>query len=74
MDILNELEETPKTITGIAKIMKASWRYEVYQVGKFFLLHVQDFQEQYPYLILMSKTKWQGVTCLMWSKDCGGGE
>jgi hypothetical protein len=71
---LTKLEESPKTITGIANIMKAAYRYEIYELGKFFLLHVQDFPEQYPYLIAMSKNKWNAVCCLIWSKNCGSGE
>lgn len=74
MDILNKLEETPKTVTDIVKIMKSSYSYDVCEVGGLFLLLVQDYPEQYPYLILMSKNKWQAVTCLMWSKNCGSGE
>lgn len=68
-----KLDESPKTVSGIANIMKDSYRYDVYELGKFVILHVQDFPEQYPYLIVMGKSKWKAVTCLLWSKNCGGG-
>lgn len=68
------MELSPKTVSGIANIMKAASRYDVYEVGKFVLLLVQDYPEQYPYPILVLKTKWDAITCLLWSKHCGGGE
>lgn len=68
-----KLENSPKTITGIANIMNAASRYDVYELGKFVLLHIQDYEEAYPYLIVMDKSKWEAVTCLLWSKNCGGG-
>lgn len=67
------LGETTKTVTTIAGLMKIAYRYDALMVDEMILLHVQDYPEQYPYLLLMSKTKFDAVCCLLFSENCGGG-
>jgi len=52
------------SITGartIAKQLKGCYRYDVYRIEESVLLHVQDYEEQFPYLVLLEDRKWKLV-------------
>lgn len=45
----------------IVKGLKASYRYDVYKTDCGILLHIQDYPEQFPYLVRLEPRKWQAV-------------
>lgn len=67
-------EPTSQTVSDIAQVIKSSWYHEAYLLSGKIILHIQDYEEQRAYFIFMDKTKYDAVCCLLWNKNCGGGE
>lgn len=67
------MDDKDLTVTSIAESIRNANRYEEYRVGVDVVLIIQDFHEQYPYVLALTKTKYDAIVCLLDSNDCGGG-
>jgi hypothetical protein len=45
----------------IAEQLKGCHRWDAYGVEERVLLHVQDYPEQFPYLVLLERHKWNEI-------------
>jgi len=46
----------------IARNLKSCYRYDVYMVAdESIVLHIQDYPEQFPYLVMVEKRKWDVI-------------
>lgn len=71
-DFAEDIDPTPKTITAIVDILKTASNWRAYAFEKRVIIQVWDYEEQNPYLLLMEKTKFDAVTCLLNGHNCGG--
>lgn len=52
------------SITGarkLAKQLQGCYRFDAYRIEESVLLHIQDYPEQFPYLVLVELWKWDAI-------------
>lgn len=71
---IEKLKESSRTVTSIKDVMLHCWNYDVYEISSGMLIVIQENEHGSVELIFVSKSKWDAISCLIWSVNCGGGK